>query len=417
LFDQLIPAVLATHPVSGNPYDQCRPRRSWNPAKVRTWLTYLAQHLHRTRTRDLLWWHLARHTFSRGEFGLVIGLLVGLMSAVGIGLAYGWGVGPRIGLQAGLVAGPVTGLVTGLVIRLRGHDWLTDDPAYANLRLKHRIGMLVRDLGVGLGTGLTTGLILSLLVGLGTGLVAGLKLSLSGALGVGLIFGLLVGLIAGLTVELGVGLVVGLMGALGVGLQVGLTVRLEIGLLVGLGGGLVIGLVKWVTPSRTGWASTPRSTYKATRTLLALQTCLGMLVGTLVGGPVGALLVNTPAAKLLGVEPTTGLQIGCAAGLVVGLIGVLGQTTSGAWPSYILTSSRLAATGKLPLRLMDFLDDAHRLGLLRTTGPAYQFRHAEFHDHLIHTSSPPNNNRTTHPPRPQSRTTSTAQNQEMTLST
>src|SRR4051812_35111040 len=56
---------------------------------------------------------------------------------------------------------------------------------------------------------------------------------------------------------------------------------------------------------------------------------------------------------------------------------------SGAWLSYILTSCRLAATGKLPLRLMDFLDDAHRLGLLRTTGPAYQFRHAEFHDHLV----------------------------------
>jgi hypothetical protein len=30
---------------------------------------------------------------------------------------------------------------------------------------------------------------------------------------------------------------------------------------------------------------------------------------------------------------------------------------------------------------MDFLDDTYRLGLLRTVGPAYQFRHAEFQDH------------------------------------
>jgi hypothetical protein len=30
---------------------------------------------------------------------------------------------------------------------------------------------------------------------------------------------------------------------------------------------------------------------------------------------------------------------------------------------------------------MNFLDDANRLGLLRTVGPAYQFRHAEFRDH------------------------------------
>lgn len=37
------------------------------------------------------------------------------------------------------------------------------------------------------------------------------------------------------------------------------------------------------------------------------------------------------------------------------------------------------------LTLMDFLDDANRLGLLRTTGPAYHFRHAEFHDHLSRT--------------------------------
>jgi hypothetical protein len=31
---------------------------------------------------------------------------------------------------------------------------------------------------------------------------------------------------------------------------------------------------------------------------------------------------------------------------------------------------------------MDFLDDAHRVGLLRTAGAVYQFRHAELQDHL-----------------------------------
>jgi hypothetical protein len=31
---------------------------------------------------------------------------------------------------------------------------------------------------------------------------------------------------------------------------------------------------------------------------------------------------------------------------------------------------------------MSFLDDAHRLGLLRAVGPVYQFRHAALHDHL-----------------------------------
>ena len=31
---------------------------------------------------------------------------------------------------------------------------------------------------------------------------------------------------------------------------------------------------------------------------------------------------------------------------------------------------------------MSMLEDCHRLGLLRTVGTAYQFRHAELQDHL-----------------------------------
>jgi len=36
----------------------------------------------------------------------------------------------------------------------------------------------------------------------------------------------------------------------------------------------------------------------------------------------------------------------------------------------------------LPRKLIPFLDDCHRLGLLRAVGPIYQFRHAEFQDYL-----------------------------------
>jgi hypothetical protein len=49
---------------------------------------------------------------------------------------------------------------------------------------------------------------------------------------------------------------------------------------------------------------------------------------------------------------------------------------------YVLAARWLAGTGRLPWRLMTFLDDAYRLGLLRVVGPAYQFRHAELQDHL-----------------------------------
>lgn len=50
--------------------------------------------------------------------------------------------------------------------------------------------------------------------------------------------------------------------------------------------------------------------------------------------------------------------------------------------AYAITTHRLAQTDQQPRKLMYFLDDAHRLGLLRTVGPIYQFRHAELQDHL-----------------------------------
>ncbi|MFB4317247.1 hypothetical protein [Actinomadura sp. 21ATH] len=69
-----------------------------------------------------------------------------------------------------------------------------------------------------------------------------------------------------------------------------------------------------------------------------------------------------------------GLTVGGAGGLALGLA----FADHYAWPAY------LAVTfwRRLPQSLMVFLDDAHRLGLLRAVGPIYQFQHTELHDHL-----------------------------------
>ena len=48
----------------------------------------------------------------------------------------------------------------------------------------------------------------------------------------------------------------------------------------------------------------------------------------------------------------------------------------------LLATTLLAMRRRLPFRLMRFLDHAHRLGLLRVVGSAYQFRHAELQNHL-----------------------------------
>jgi hypothetical protein len=41
----------------------------------------------------------------------------------------------------------------------------------------------------------------------------------------------------------------------------------------------------------------------------------------------------------------------------------------------------------VPYRLLEFLDDAHKLGILRQVGARYQFRHARVQDHLAKDSA------------------------------
>ena len=52
------------------------------------------------------------------------------------------------------------------------------------------------------------------------------------------------------------------------------------------------------------------------------------------------------------------------------------------WGRYTLARTCLAIAGKLPWRLMAFLQEAHRKGVLRQAGPVYQFRHARLRDRL-----------------------------------
>lgn len=337
LFDQLIPRVLTTRSASRQHGDPFRPRRTWDPQDVRSWLTYLADRLHHTGTRDLHWWHLARHTLTPQAVGLAIGLLlVGLPFGLVTVLTFGLTLGPAVGLVGGLTFGLTLALTFGLMVEPTARRWLTDEPAYANLQVTQRVTLLTRRMA----------------------------------------FGLVVALVVGLVVGLTVGLVVGLKTGLRGGLAVGLT------------GGLGLGLMEWVgLPSRTDWATTPRSTYQATRALTVLQLCLAVLVASLTIGLTGWLTADL-AIGLVG-----GLAAGLVAGVVGGLVGGLAARRagklvirSGAWLCYVLVICWLANSGKLPLRLMGFLDDAYRLGLLRTVGPAYQFRHAEFQDHLIRTA-------------------------------
>jgi hypothetical protein len=79
----------------------------------------------------------------------------------------------------------------------------------------------------------------------------------------------------------------------------------------------------------------------------------------------------------------SGIRFGVVNGFGIGLVvGVgIGLSVSQTWASS-LASAQLARRWRTPVRLMRFLDDARERGVLRTVGPAYQFRHARLQDRL-----------------------------------
>ena len=98
--------------------------------------------------------------------------------------------------------------------------------------------------------------------------------------------------------------------------------------------------------------------------------------GVLLALDVGAAIT---AACLLAGEPPTRVVLAVILQAVV-------------MPWFVLTLSRRAKTkiaslllwlwGRGPIRLLPFLEEARRLGLLRNAGPVYQFRHARLQDAL-----------------------------------
>jgi hypothetical protein len=58
------------------------------------------------------------------------------------------------------------------------------------------------------------------------------------------------------------------------------------------------------------------------------------------------------------------------------------------WPRYAIAHVVLAINGYLPWRLHTFMEEAHRLGILRQEGASWQFRHSLLQDRLVETTSP-----------------------------
>ncbi|HWO62418.1 MAG TPA: NACHT domain-containing protein [Umezawaea sp.] len=318
LLDHLVDALVTTNPPQRKPDEEhpFAPRQAWDPTDATNWLAFLAHHLDTIGSRDLAWWQLGSAVPSRTRSLIKIGLGLGVVTA-------GWTTALLVfGFDFAAVFAPLIGLV---VVLVSGSP--SEEPVYADLRLRGRIRPLFRKLTAwsGIRAGLVTGLI------------------------VGVVFGL---------ADRSLGASVG-------------------GLAFGLAFTLVVGLVEWAkTPLTTEGPQTPTATFHRDRQLLYLYSlACGFTFGPVLGLAFGLVFASMAG---FGLKLVAVLAVGSVLGLVIGFTYGLGQSSG----QHVVTVAVLRAQGRVPLRLLNFLDDAHRLGILRAAGPVYQFRHAKLQDRL-----------------------------------
>ncbi|WP_247196342.1 NACHT domain-containing NTPase [Streptomyces sp. GESEQ-35] len=119
----------------------------------------------------------------------------------------------------------------------------------------------------------------------------------------------------------------------------------------------------------------------ATSWSLALTLVVALLLGFLIGFgeplPAAVAVGDMLAAALLFLAPIA------AIGGSIGVAAALFRTACG---PFALACLWYGLLGRTPFRLLAFLEDAHRRGVLRQVGGSYEFRHVELQQHLADTS-------------------------------
>ncbi|MFE9429094.1 tetratricopeptide repeat protein [Kitasatospora sp. NPDC006697] len=363
LFDQLIPAAIASKPPTSNAGEPFRPRRHHEAERMRRQLGYLAWHLTNprnsdgtARTRDFAWWRLAHDTFRRDAPTIfaraTTPFVFGLSFAVAPGL--GWGACAALAFTvttavSGLVGagfsaaawhafaqsawgwlwfGALVVVLCGVTAGVQGGTWLDETPGQANFRAP----------GLRL---LTRGLLWRMTkVASMTGVLIGISFD------------------AQQTGGWAVGLRAGLLGT--------------------LAAALLVGVVAWAeTPNEDGRAQTPATSWRVDRRLNVIR----VLVAAAVTGIVADVMLGLLG---LGLGVVADFAIGAVLGAGVGLASGRHHASL----AFQVVTNTLTLRGRMPRGLTAFLDDAYRLGLLRRVGPIYQFRHAELQDHLARSHDP-----------------------------
>lgn len=339
-----------TGPTSAPPLGRWR----YPPSRARAWLVFLACHLDRLDTGDLAWWQLV-DAMPRTALGLYTALPVGLIFGASGVLASG----PLVGLVLTLVFGAAAALASAFA----------RPPAPARVQLRFRATALpfLRTFtgGCTVGLGLALALRQPILPAIASGLVIGLAFACRVWLDVpsdaaevptpriSLTQDRTASVAFAVTMALSLGFVSGMGFTVSSGLSLGAAG--PTGLLVGtLGGAAAGGAAGYVA---YGWAG-----------------CLAFAMAASVAGG----LTFAPGGPAHG--GIVGPEYGFVFALAAGVAGVLSRP----WGQFTLARLWLATRGRLPWRFMDFLDNAHRRGVLRQSGAVYEFRHATLRDHLAH---------------------------------
>ncbi|MEU6408791.1 BTAD domain-containing putative transcriptional regulator [Microbispora sp. NPDC046933] len=348
LLDAFVPAAYRHHPPA--PGTRPPPPPRYRPAQAGRWLTFLARHLRHGHTHDLAWWQLA-DAMPRRTRGLVFGLPPALLC----------------GLTGGLAAGPVIGLVYGLSFAVAGviaHGrGRRTGPVRVEVRFRGTAKRFLGRFAIGLTIGVALGLgwalpvlltlMLCVVFGLATGSHVWLDAPADATRASSPPAMLRQDRVATLSFTLSTALALGLFYA------TAYTFSRDIRAIPVLGGVFDLELA---VPAGLAAALLGRSLFGR------LGSVTYGLAGAVIGGQ-----VMTPTSTF-----ASGLAVGGVFGLAVGLT----VASSRAWGAFAVTRAWLALSGRAPLRLIRFLDDAHRRGVLRQTGAVYQFRHARLRDHL-----------------------------------
>lgn len=359
LLSSFVPTVYRPRP----PSSEQRANPSWDPELVQRWLGHLARHLDVGKTSDIEWWKLG-DSLRRWARILTVVLASALVSAVISGLSAITTTGLTglrfdTALLQGVLVSPNVGLAFGLVYGfLVVYGRVEFQPARMQVRLSGR-----RSTGGGLGYSYRTrfgvGLLGGFVVGLGYGPVNALLKFLTDSSQYRLI----------IEVTLIDTLVSGLIFALAASLGFLVALALE-------------------TPVDIKSAADPAAMLATNRTAVLREVAVLVPMFTALVAVGGELLIRFLEGPTLG--ELDWLPDGLIVGLVGGFTGALcyafAFTAWGQW--LIFTRLWLPLTGRLPWRVLTFLEDACDRGVLRRVGAVYQFRHASLQHHL---------NRSVHP--------------------